>query len=436
MSRITRQTTKLLATLSLVLCVSCSSQQDPAYQWLLGLVDGNPAAPAPTGSQDFGIDIQDETAPVDFVFDTTRTILVNVQVLLDGTTGLPLDGTSVQVTMASSDPSLPSTKTIFSAYTNPNGEVQGSFTVDADTNCVHLRVEAFGKLYEADIDIIKVTKISRRISISFNGNVIELPDTDGDGVPDIADSYPTDPNRVSTIRIPATDYYSIAFEDLYPAQGDSDFNDYVIRAVFEEDLNKYGEVVRVRGRFTHVAKGAAYNHVLKIGLPHAEVANYTLQRISTDGSTVEANLEGTGPAMDSLEVLPSSNTTITSSNASKKNTTFQIGKSAKLEVILSKPISKIALGSAPYDTFIHVINTGKDIHMANRFFDSAGKDLYRDSTGFPWALLIPGNFLWPYERINIRTAYSQFQPWYESLGTTDLDWFRTPNLSDVFPATP
>ncbi|TGK07814.1 LruC domain-containing protein [Leptospira semungkisensis] len=431
------QTKKILSSLLLALGVTffsyCSSSSDPNYAWLMSLASGSTAVTAPTGTTDFGVDINDETTPVDFVFDTTRTITVNIQVL---DPVAPVDGSMVQVTVPSATPGAANNKSVFKAYSNTSGEVTGSFTIDGDTNTVHLQVEAYGKFYDADINIVSVTSISRRISISFTANVTQIVDSDGDGVPDSEDLYPLDPSRASTIRIPAEDYYTISFEDLFPKQGDADFNDYVVRSYFEEDLNAAGEVARIRGYFTHVAKGAGYNHTLHFGIPGASVTSYSLIHIGFDGTTVEENLSGVGPTMTDLQVLGNSSTTIPSSNASRSNTTFVKGKTAKLEVILASPISKLILGSAPYDTYLSVINTGKDIHAAGKYFDANGKDIYRDATGFPWYLLVPGNFQWPYEATDIRKSYTQFQPWYQSLGTVDTDWFRNPITSEVFPSTP
>lgn len=433
MNQIQRILLPSFVAFSLFFSVSCASSSDPNYAWLLSLVSGGTPTAAPDGSTEFGIDINDETAPLDFVFDTTRTITVNLQVV---DPVAPVDGSMVQITIPSATQGAPSNKSVFKAYTNTSGEVTGSFTIDGDSKTVHLRVEAYGKFYDVDISIINVTKIDRRISVGFTATTTLRPDTDGDGIPDFEDVYPNDPDRVSVIRIPAEDYYTISYEDLFPKQGDADFNDYVVRTYFEEDLNKAGEVARIRAYYTHVAKGAGYNHTLRFGLPNANVASYSLVRVGTDGTTVEETLSGTGPTITDLELLGNSSTTIPSSNASRTNTTFVKGKTAKLELVLSAPVSKLILGPAPYDTFVRVINTGKDIHSAGKYFDELGNDIYRDATGFPWALLVPGNFQWPYEATDIRKSYSTFQAWYESLGTTNTDWFRTPNASDVFPSTP
>ncbi|TGK15612.1 LruC domain-containing protein [Leptospira fluminis] len=426
-----KNTSALVWLLSGILSLAgCTSSQDPNYAWLASLAQGGTPAPAPTGTTDFNVSVQDTSAPVDFAFDTTRTLNVNVQVI---DPVAPVNGSLVQLTIPSATPGAANYRSVFTAYTNTSGQVTGSFTVDGDTKTVHMQVQAYGKFYDVDINIAQVSVIDRRISISFTAVETLLIDTDGDGVPDVNDAYPTDPTRAFIVRIPAENYYSIAFEDLFPKEGDSDFNDYVVRAHFEEDLNAHGGVARVRGYFTHVAKGASYSHTLHFGLPTAaNVGSYTLTQLGYDGTTVEQTLTGTGPTLTNLQLLGNSSTTIPSWN-SRKTDTFQIGKTANLEVILTSPISTTDLGAPPFDTYLHVINTNKEIHAAGKYFDANGADLYRDGTGFPWFLLVPGNFKWPYETVNIRISYPQFQPWYQSLGTADLDWYRTPNTSEVYP---
>ncbi len=54
-------------------------------------------------------------------------------------------------------------------------------------------------------------------------------DTDGDGVDDENDAYPTDPDRSTDQYLPSENTYgTMAFEDLWPSEGDYDFNDMVV----------------------------------------------------------------------------------------------------------------------------------------------------------------------------------------------------------------
>ncbi len=51
----------------------------------------------------------------------------------------------------------------------------------------------------------------------------------GDGVPNDEDDYPEDPTRAFN----SYDTASVAFEDLWPAMGDYDFNDLVLGCTYK-----------------------------------------------------------------------------------------------------------------------------------------------------------------------------------------------------------
>ena len=92
------------------------------------------------------------------------------------------------------------------------------------------------------------------------------------------------------------------------------------------------------------------------------------------------------------------------------------------------------LGKAPYDLFIKVLNTGHEIHFAGKYFNEDGSDRYIDSAGFPWALMVPDYWQWPYERANIHDGYPDFDDWYLSAGADFQNWYDTPVSEFVFPA--
>ncbi|HMV41736.1 MAG TPA: LruC domain-containing protein [Leptospiraceae bacterium] len=438
------KTTILL--LSFILFFGCSSKQDPNYLWLVGLaqstaaagvgspgastpnVPANPSVPSPVGPQNFTMTVSDNTGtPTDFLFDTTKTLTLDI-VAYDFAER-PATGALVQIGDANDPDNF---TTYFQAVTNPNGNVTGSFTVNSTTSQVNLIVTYNGIQYKALIDIKGVYGIRRSMYMIGVSQVAIIQDTDKDGVPDSEDIYPNDPTRSAKVNYPPSGYYTVSFEDLYPNQGDADFNDYSVRVRYEEDLNAKGEVSRVRGYFQHVAKGAGYNHILRLSLPSVNASSYTLKRLS-NADIQEYQTSGSNVAFQEIEILPASNTTLSQSNTASGQT-YTLGKKAELEVILSNPVPKTTLGAVPYDLYIYVINTKYEIHFAGKFKKADGSDQYLDSNGFPWAVLIPGNWKWPYERVDVRKSYSGFQPWYQSKGTTNLDWYNFPNLSEVFPS--
>ncbi|WCL50089.1 LruC domain-containing protein [Leptospira sp. GIMC2001] len=410
---------------------SCATQEDENYAWLVTLFQ--PVAPVEEGTDPplsepddtdpvtvpFSMDILDINGPVDFLFENTTTFPIRV-VVKDPNN--PVNGLLVQVRNLNPD----NVQTvIFRAVTDESGAVTGSFTINNRAEPkVMLEVIYMGTQYFIEVDLQNVLEINRDVYIWINQiEQIANPDLDSDSVPNDLDDYPEDPNRATKIRIPSESYYTIAYEDLYPKQGDADFNDYVIRVINEEDLNKEGKVVRIRGEYTHVAKGAGYNHTLNLRLPSVVAGDYTLRRSKPNGDVYFEESKRLN-SQDVINLLPSSNTTITQSNTDASQT-FTEGDTATWELILDEPVPLLTLGKAPYDLYIYVQNTKLEVHFLGLYKNADGTDQYLDPAGFPWAFLVPGEFEWPLEKANMHSAYPNFNQWYTSAGTIFSDWYKT-----------
>lgn len=431
------------------LATSCASEKDPAASWLLALA--NPDAPQdmdqtvstkePTAEEpitgEFQLDTNVYYGEEDFIFDTTQDISVDVTVVSPFD---PIGGATVRVY----DVDNPNDMTYFSAVTSDEGKTTGTFTIDPNTDVVTLSVNYMGETFVRDFNVDYVKNLVVRIIIrgDLTEPVVAEPDADGDGIPDSLDAYPDDPERAATVKYPSNgEYFTIAYEDLYPVPGDMDFNDYVIRANFEEDLNSKGEVVRIRAHYVHVARGAGYKHTLHLKVPGAPDMDYHLIRTKSNGQLA---LDESGVIAEggNLEILPKSLSTIPSSNTSAQSEqAFNLGWSADVEMIMSTPISTDKIVRVPYDTYLYVLNTNKEVHFAGIYDDpNAGwfdntameTDLYVDENGFPWALLVPGDWHWPYERGDIHRAYEFFDDWYTSAGKNAQDWYLTPTEGKVF----
>lgn len=424
----------------IVLLSNCANKEDKKYLWLLGLAETTQATgaagatgsspnlgastnPAPEGAQNFSISVNDVTGNSSFIFDTTRTI--ELALLVKDLTDTPATGAVVKFI----DPTTGNV--LFKAISSDTGNVKGSFTINSVTNEVDIELTYNDQSLHTKIDIKSVIQINRTFQMIATSTPIVVVDRDNDGMPDADDAFPDDPTRATTVKFPVNGYYTIAFEDLFPKQGDADFNDFVVRARYEEDLNAKGGVARVRAYYTHIAKGAGYNHIPRLTLPGTANSSYTIKRF-TDAGVLEYEATNTVATFTGIDIFPASNTTIAISNTAK-NQTFKAGKSVELEVIPSTPIDKLTLGGVPYDFYLYVINTKKEIHFAGKYFTTEGKDQYIDSVGFPWAILIPGDWKWPYETGNIHNSYQYFKPWYSSNGSVNKDWYNFPNLPTVFP---
>ncbi|MBF0239172.1 MAG: LruC domain-containing protein [SAR324 cluster bacterium] len=88
--------------------------------------------------------------------------------------------------------------------------------------------------------------------------------------PDVTLTNPVDTTVANWYYYPSSStYYMAAYEDLFPAKGDYDFNDLVVAYQVTVMSNASSEVVGIEGIEYLLARGAAYNHDwhLKINVP-------------------------------------------------------------------------------------------------------------------------------------------------------------------------
>ncbi len=103
-------------------------------------------------------------------------------------------------------------------------------------------------------------------NVSVNGN----NDSDGDGVDDNFDDFPNDPNLAYMNYYPNnSDFGSVVFEDLWPAQGDYDFNDLSIAYQYAFYNNTSNKTDEMEGTYHIRATGAEYNNGFGVALPVA-----------------------------------------------------------------------------------------------------------------------------------------------------------------------
>jgi LruC domain-containing protein len=438
----------IITLAALLTLASCNNPEDPNLVWLLGLAEGqnnvvtntttapDPAdlfAPPANTSDPFS-EVQFDLNTVitknteDFIFESTKVITMSFDVLT------PVNDAQYSLVRITKTPE--GNQVIFQATVDANGKVNGSFTVDTDLEVIYVELYYKGKIYTKMLTIKGVYWVNGYIRVAADTANYVFPDTDGDGVRDSLDYYPQDASRAMLVRIPEDgSYYTVAFEDLYPKPGDSDFNDFVVKVRYEEDLNAAGQVVRLRSVYRHIAKGAGYNHKLyqKIpGIP-ASASTFTRYGYPVDGTLpVEFTEEKQVTGADSILIF-SSKESIAQSNTNVGGV-FKDGKQATTEYIFSQPAAGADLGKAPFDLYLYVINTKKEIHFAGLGYTGTGSnELYLDSNGFPWALMLPGKWYWPYETGDIHAAYPEFSAWYTSYGANATDWYKHPVTDNVFP---
>ncbi len=115
-------------------------------------------------------------------------------------------------------------------------------------------------------------------------------DSDGDGVNNDEDDYPSDPNRAYNNYFPASSYGSLAFEDLWPGRGDYDFNDLVVDYQFKTVTNASNFVKEIKAYFVVKAIGASLKNGFGFQFPND---NISFSDISVSGTQLDVGYVST-----------------------------------------------------------------------------------------------------------------------------------------------
>jgi len=247
-------------------------------------------------------------------------------------------------------------------------------------------------------------------------------------------------NISSQLHYPsATDYYLVAYEDNYPNKGDYDFNDLVIAYRISYGLTPEGRVKRIQGEGYLVARGGSYDHdwYLHLNIPEqiaglGELYLYEAnqveakpgypQTISFDGELTLKIFENIVGQFYDPEYFYANTLWYTPHTAGQKfNFTVELDQS----VALAK------LGSAPFDPFLYVWNSGYEIHLPNKksllpeSLNPKNQLLpFKTTDGYPFAMILPQNWLFPNEYVDIGYVYPEFVEFVLSGNKSNIDWYQ------------
>jgi len=282
-------------------------------------------------------------------------------------------------------------------------------------------------------------------------SVVALKDTDGDGVPDASDDYPTDPTRAHNNFYPSKGQNgTLAFEDLWPSKGDYDFNDLVVDYNFNQITNAQNQIVAVTAQLTLRANGTSNHNAfgIQFNTDPGNVASVTGENITQNYLQIASN--GTERNQSKAVVIAFDNAwdLLDSYNTITGNT-YSTPKVINLNIAFVNPINPSIFGAAPYNPFIiisgslkpspnFIINytRGKEVHLPGSAptsladislfgtSDDNSKQMnYTSANSLPWAINIPVQFDYPSESQDITKAYLKFNSWAASKGVTNTDWY-------------
>lgn len=261
-----------------------------------------------------------------------------------------------------------------------------------------------------------------------------VTDSDGDGVADGSDEYPSDATKAYNSYYPSsTGAATVAFEDQWPLKGDFDLNDLVMSYRYKIVTNASNIVVQAVGNYTMSATGGALGNGFGVQFPvnKANVSGVT-------GGTLE---NGQSKAVILLfnnmrDEMANWNTVSGAATSAARTYTVSFN--------VSSGPSISSFGLSGYNPFIwnHGLgdDRGREIHisghqptdLANTTYfgthdDStvvAANRYYLTKGGLPYAIEIPVSpFSYPKETVDITQAYLRFSAWATSSGTTFADWY-------------
>ena len=298
-------------------------------------------------------------------------------------------------------------------------------------------------VFYVSADPIQAVDLSNLPSIDYTGT-----DSDSDGVKDEFDDYPEDENKAFNNYFFTEDAYgTLAFEDMWPATGDYDFNDLVIDYNFNQITNADNMVIEIYGKFILRAFGASFHNGFGIDLginPDliSQVSGYKLQE-----SWPNINSKGLENNQSKAVFLVFDDTynLMDRSGGIGVNTDplydFVTPDTINIHILLSQPVELESIGIPPYNPFV-VVNQdrGHEIHLPdhpptdlateslfNTYRDNSNSGTgryYKTENNLPWGINTIEQFKYPIEKVEIINAHLKFAEWAESGGIFFTDWYQ------------
>jgi LruC domain-containing protein len=253
---------------------------------------------------------------------------------------------------------------------------------------------------------------------------------------------------------------SLAFEDLYPAKGDYDFNDLVLDYNFNIFKNNQEIVQSITATFVIKAFGAASRSGFGFSLPTLnpnnivsvngyQVTNNTVFSIASNGLENNQSEPTIIVFDDAYRVMPP----IGGGTGANTQSSFVYNEPVTIVIEIDmnnddNPVTFSELNIGAFNPFM-IVDTevngepgsrGKEIHLANYkpsdLFDAvyfqqlnddssvAEEKYFLTTDNLPWAMNVAEEFEWVMEYEDITNAYNMFSEWAQSSGNMNADWYQ------------
>ncbi len=356
--------------------------------------------------------------PATFIYSDTDGIVTSIRLV-----SFPVNATAIMVGE--------------SIYTAANFPVSG-ITIPVENESLGLITKVDPIDGAVTVPIPFKTKDNAGFESTLNGNAY---------VPFSGEYFPIDN------FFPANGYGTLAFEDLWPGQGDYDFNDLVIDYQFELISNVGNYVDQIKGKFIIKAFGASYEN----GFGFQLSSNIDPEDLYVEGSSITEGYVTL--ANNGVEAGQSKPTIIVYDNAYNEMEYPGVGigvntelsapyvDPVELEIRIYLPANTYTFAQvdiANFNPFIIVNqNRGIEVHLPNypptdlvdnQYFgiwddnsNPTANRWYVNDKNLPWAIHIYESFAYPIEKQVIIGAHLKFAEWAMSSGLQFPDWYK--NLS-------
>ncbi len=274
-----------------------------------------------------------------------------------------------------------------------------------------------------------------------------LPDTDGDGVPDILDKYPDDKDKAYDRYYPSeTIWGTTTFEDKWPSEGDYDLNDLVVSYRYKFAMSASNKVVDLTAEYKTLAAGASFQNGFGVELPLNPGQVKSVTGLNLSGNTyIKTNPKGLEVGQGKAVIIPFDNYrnlfgSYTSYINTVAGTTAMVSPIVKVDIVFNNPLDDDFTATVPFNPFlISNLDRGREVHLVNMaptnladlsLLKTAADDsnasagrYYLTRENRPFAIDFYGPFSYPLETKSIADAYVHFSEWAKSNGKNYPDWY-------------
>lgn len=292
-------------------------------------------------------------------------------------------------------------------------------------------------------------------------NTITIPKTEcnegfGGGTPE----PPTDPEFPTIVE--DNKEYSYIFEDQWPLYGDYDMNDIVLTVKKRKitKKNKQG-VSKLEFSIELSAVGATKLIAAALMLDDVNTSAITSPVQFSNGTPSGFNLNSNNiekdqdfaviPLFSDAHVAMGNNRRDFINTVSGTASNTNKGKEINFTINFDKPLPAESFNIKKFNIFIITDQNGikrREIHVAgyqptnladtsifggnNDESSSSSRRYYLSNENLAWGVMIPANFKWPLEYMNIKLAYENFASWVTSGGQENEHWWTKFDASKVF----